>query len=72
MQMIKSGFSAAVLLLWAGTSYAQSSVTLYGIIDTAVIYGNNEGTGQPGVGHPGVEMNSGGISGSRFGFRGTE
>jgi GBP family porin len=72
-QMFRLVFSAAVLSLWAGASYAQSSVTLYGIIDTAVIYGNNEVvSGHPGVGHSGVEMNSGGISGSRFGFRGTE
>lgn len=70
--MIKSVFSAAVLSLWAGASCAQSSVTLYGIIDTAVIYGNNEKTGQASVGHSGVEMNSGGISGSRFGFLGSE
>jgi GBP family porin len=71
-KLIRSVVSAAVLSLWAGASYAQSSVTLYGIIDTAVIYGNNEKTGQTGVGHSGVEMNSGGVSGSRFGFRGTE
>ncbi|MEA3117458.1 MAG: ral bacterial porin, family [Paraburkholderia sp.] len=70
--MIKSVFSAAVLFVWAGESYAQSSVTLYGIIDTAVIYGNDESAGQAGVGHSGVEMNSGGISGTRFGFRATE
>jgi general bacterial porin, GBP family len=68
--MIRSVVSAAVLSLWAGASYAQSSVTLYGIIDTAVIYGNNEKTAQGG--HSGIEMNSGGISGSRFGFRGRE
>jgi general bacterial porin, GBP family len=68
--MIKSVFSAAVLSLWAGASYAQSSVTLYGIIDTALIYGNSEKTAQGG--HSGIEENSGGISGSRFGFRGRE
>jgi GBP family porin len=61
---------AAVLSLSAGAVYAQSSVTLYGIIDTALIYGNNENTAQGG--HSGIEMNSGGISGSRVGFRGTE
>jgi general bacterial porin, GBP family len=70
--VIKSALAATVVSLWAGACYAQSSVTLYGIIDTAVIYGNNEATGQAGVGHSGVEMNSGGISGTRVGFRGTE
>ncbi|CAB3748271.1 hypothetical protein LMG29739_00524 [Paraburkholderia solisilvae] len=61
---------AAVLSISAGTAHAQSSVTLYGIIDTALIYGNNENTAQGG--HSGIEMNSGGISGSRVGFRGKE
>jgi general bacterial porin, GBP family len=69
-KVIRSVVSAAVLSLWTGVSYAQSSVTLYGIIDTAVIFGNNEKTAQGG--HSGIEMNSGGISGSRFGFRGKE
>jgi general bacterial porin, GBP family len=71
-KIIRTVVSAAILSLWAGASHAQSSVTLYGIIDTAVIYGNNEKTGQAGVGHSGIEENSGGISGSRVGFRGSE
>lgn len=70
--MIKSALSIAVLSLYASASYAQSSVTLYGIVDTAIIYGNNESTGTAGVGRSGVEMDSGGISGTRFGFRGKE
>jgi hypothetical protein len=28
------------------TAYAQSSVTLYGIVDTALIYANNQATGK--------------------------
>jgi general bacterial porin, GBP family len=70
--MFKTVISAGILSLFAGASYAESSVTLYGIVDTAIIYGNDESTGTAGVGHSGVEMNSGGISGTRFGFRGTE
>jgi general bacterial porin, GBP family len=69
--LIGSVVSAAVLSLWAGASYAQSSVTLYGVIDTALIYGNNEKTAQGG-GHSGIEMNSSGISASAWGFRGKE
>jgi general bacterial porin, GBP family len=48
LKLIRSVVSAAVVFLWAGASYAQSSVTLYGIIDTAVIYGNSEMTAQGG------------------------
>ncbi len=70
--MFKPVISAVALSLFAGACYAQSSVTLYGIVDTALIYGNNESTGKAGVGRSGVEMDSGGISGTRFGFRGTE
>ena len=71
--MRKPILAAAVLLFWAGRSYAQSSVTLYGIVDTALIYANNQTTGGAGApGHSGVEMDSGGISGTRWGLRGTE
>ena len=45
---------------------AQSSVTLYGLIDSGITYTNNVG----GSGR--VALASGNISGSRFGLRGTE
>jgi GBP family porin len=45
---------------------------LYGVIDTALIYGNNMATGKPGQGSPGVEMDSGGTHASRWGLEGTE
>jgi GBP family porin len=55
------------------TAYAQSSVTLYGIVDTALIYANNQATGKAGNhGGSGVEMDSGGISGTRWGLQGKE
>jgi GBP family porin len=73
INMRKSLLTAALLLSWAGTSYAQSSVTLYGIVDTALIYANNQTTGGAGApGHSGIEMDSGGISGTRWGLRGSE
>ena len=73
INMRKPLLTAALLLSWAGTSYAQSSVTLYGIVDTALIYANNQTTGGAGApGHSGVEMDSGGISGTRWGLRGSE
>ena len=73
INMRKPTLAAALLLSWVGTSYAQSSVTLYGTVDTALIYANNQTTGDAGApGHSGVEMDSGGISGTRWGLRGSE
>jgi GBP family porin len=71
-EMKKLILVATVSTLLSGTSYAQSSVTLYGVIDTALIYGNNMTTGKPGQGHSGVEMDSGGTHASRWGIEGTE
>lgn len=63
-------FAAAVAALAAGGAYAQSSVTLYGVVDAGVEYANH----QPGVSgsHDVVRLNSGGMSGSRWGLRGVE
>jgi predicted porin len=49
-----------------GFAHAQSSVTLYGLIDVGVLYANNTG------GHSVWQMSSGNINGSRWGLRGTE
>lgn len=56
----------AVSATWAGSAAAQSSVTLYGIIDTGLNYTNNVG------GHSQTEIASGHVNGSRWGLRGTE
>jgi predicted porin len=63
-------FAAAVAALAAGGAYAQSSVTLYGVVDAGVEYQNH----QPGVAgsHDVVRLNSGNMSGSRWGLRGVE
>ena len=63
-------FAAAVAALAAGGAYAQSSVTLYGVVDAGVEYQNH----QPGVSgsHDVVRLNSGNMSGSRWGLRGVE
>ncbi len=52
----------------AGVAHAQSSVTLYGVIDTSITYvhGNN------GTGNNAWQMGSGNLSGSRWGMKGTE
>ncbi len=54
-----------MLLLSAG-AHAQSSVTLYGLFDEGINYTNNAG------GASAVQMRSGDVTGSRFGFRGQE
>jgi len=71
-------FPAAVAVtaaLAASAAHAQSSVTLYGLVDVGIAYTNNVATtqnGLPGHGSGRVALQSGNISGSRFGLRGSE
>lgn len=65
--------SAAVAVfagLAATVAHAQSSVTLYGLIDAGIAYTNNvrKGGSQGAL----VQATSGNINGSRFGLRGSE
>ncbi len=60
-------FAAAVAALAAGGAYAQSSVTLYGVVDAGIEYQS----AQPGD-HSVTRMTSGNLSGSRWGLRGVE
>ncbi|PAK11653.1 porin [Burkholderia ubonensis] len=65
--MKKSLIAAALVAAsFAGTARAQSSVTLYGVIDVGIAYVNNVG------GHSQYSMGSGNLSGSRWGLRGEE
>ncbi|MDR5855478.1 porin [Caballeronia sp. LZ062] len=64
--MKKSLLALAALGVFAGAAHAQSSVTLYGIIDAGFLYSNNSG------GHKQYAMSSGNVQGSRWGLRGTE
>ncbi|WP_028209186.1 porin [Paraburkholderia nodosa] len=64
---MKRTFIAAVVLAACNCSaFAQSSVTLYGIIDAGIDYVNNSG------GHSVIQAVSGVNQGSRWGMRGTE
>ena len=54
-------------------AHAQSSVTLYGLIDTSITYATNQrtqGAGSPGSGS--VGLTSGALNASRWGLRGRE
>ncbi|MFT4070037.1 porin [Paraburkholderia sp.] len=64
--MKKSLLALAALGAFAGVAHAQSSVTLYGIIDVGINMNTNAG------GYHKYDMSSGVMQGSRFGLRGTE
>jgi len=64
--MKKSLLALAALGVFAGAAHAQSSVTLYGIIDAGFLYSNNS------AGQKQYALNSGNVQGSRWGLRGTE
>lgn len=55
-------------LLACGAAHAQSSVTLYGVMETGLRYSTNNDAD----GHGKAEMAGGYYSGSRFGIRGSE
>jgi predicted porin len=65
-EMKKSLMALAVLGMMAGTAQAQSSVTVYGRIDASLMHNNPFG----GAGQWSVD--SGTISGSRWGLMGSE
>ena len=69
--MKKSLLALAVLGAFAGAAQAQSSVTIYGIVDTGVVYQSKVATTTGGTGSK-FGINSGVIQGSRIGFKGVE
>lgn len=64
--MKKALAAGAVGLLCAGSAWAQSNVTIYGVLDTYMGYTNATGKGSV------ASIDSGGYQASRVGFRGTE
>jgi predicted porin len=63
--MKKSAFALLMLGGWIGVASAQSSVTLYGILDLSIAHESN-GAGSV------TKMESGVYNGGRVGMRGTE
>ncbi|PRX28137.1 putative porin [Paraburkholderia sp. BL18I3N2] len=64
--MNKRIFCSAIASVFATSAFAQSSVTLYGVIDEGLDFTNNVGGGHA------YEMTSGYAQGSRWGLKGTE
>ncbi|GAB5100658.1 porin [Caballeronia sp. LP006] len=64
--MKKTLIVAALSGVFATAAHAQSSVTLYGLIDAGITYTNNQN------GHSNFKETSGSVNGSRWGLRGAE
>jgi GBP family porin len=64
--MKKTLMVTALTGLFATAAQAQSSVTLYGLIDAGITYTNNQ------HGHSNWQETSGSVNGSRWGLRGSE
>jgi predicted porin len=65
-------FAIAASLLAAGASHAQSSVTLYGVLDAGLLYTSKTLNAAGANAGRQFSMIDGGSEGSRFGIRGTE
>ncbi|QGZ56589.1 porin [Paraburkholderia acidiphila] len=70
MKRVALSTLSLALLAAAGTAHAQSSVTLYGVIDESIQWANNVGTTAGNKNQ--FALFGGNISGNRFGLKGTE
>lgn len=70
--MKKTLVVAALAGMFVSAAHAQSSVTLYGLIDASVMWTNNTGATRTTGGGSRYALNSGTINGSRWGLRGAE
>ncbi|MDR3100875.1 MAG: porin [Paraburkholderia sp.] len=64
--MKKSLIALALTGTFAGAAHAQSSVTLYGLIDAGLVYSNNQ------MGHSSWQLNSSATQNTVFGLKGSE
>jgi len=64
----KKVLTTALLATFAGAAHAQSSVTLYGIIDAGISYANHSGSASQKI----FKYDDGVAQGSRWGMRGAE
>lgn len=64
--MKKTILAAAVIGMTCATAFAQSNVTVYGIVDTGLVFARGGSAGSE------TKLESGVSTGSRLGFRGTE
>ncbi|WP_322044271.1 porin [Paraburkholderia sp. J67] len=65
-QFTLTALTGAVCFAASAVAHAQSSVTLYGIVDASVVYTNNQ------KGSSNVQVQSGKVNGSRWGLKGVE
>lgn len=68
MKRTAAALGAALLALSTQAAFAQSSVTLYGLIDTSVRYLNNANAANDDL----ISMREGVVTPSRFGLKGSE
>ncbi|MGO4765555.1 porin [Cupriavidus sp. 2KB_3] len=66
--MKKSLLTLAIGSLLAGSAYAQTSVTLYGIVDQSIRFQTNADAGN----HSQTQLTNGAITNSRWGIKGSE
>jgi predicted porin len=66
--MKKSALALALGTLLAGSAYAQSAVTLYGIVDQSLRYTNNSNANNDSL----YQLTNGAITNSRWGIKGSE
>jgi predicted porin len=71
--LTKAAIVAATAFAAAAPAFAQSSVTLYGIVDDSIVYQSSQtNIGKTNPGRSNVKMASGIWAGSRFGLKGAE
>src|SRR5579862_2654669 len=73
LDVTKAAVVAATAFAAATPAFAQSSVTLYGIVDDSIVYQSSQTSlGSTSGGRSNVKMASGIWAGSRFGLKGAE